>query len=131
MSPISPARHLAIDPKCLAGNQFGDVFITNVTGRQTSWGGGVSGRIMIPNAVVPLLSAAAGRMFQETMSAGNIVAVIGESCEMCLNERGGRLSRGAIVSNHITSFLLLPPSSFFFYFKLVVAAKYSGRATYE
>jgi len=65
------------------------------------------------------------------MSAGNIVAVIGESFEMCLNESGGRLSRGSIFSNRITSFLLLPPSSFFFYLKFVVAAKYSGRATYE
>lgn len=69
---------------------------------------------MIPNPVVPLLSAAAGRMFRETMSAGNIVAVIGESFEMCLNESGGRLSRGAIFSNRITSFLLLSPFIFFF-----------------
>lgn len=86
---------------------------------------------MIPNPVVPLLSAAAGRMFRETVSSCNIVAVIGETFEMCLNESGGGLSRGAIFSNHITSFLLLPPSSFFLYLKFVVAAKYSGRATYE
>ena len=70
---------------------------------------------MIPNPVVPLLSAAAGRRFRETISSGNIVAVIGESFEMCLNERGGRLSREAIFSNHITSFLFHPPPFIFFF----------------
>lgn len=91
---------------------------------------GVGARIMIPSPFVSLMSAAAGSTFSGTVSASNIVPVIGESLETRLNEGGGRLSRGYLQeSHHVISFT--SSSSSFFYLKFVVAAKYSGRATYE